>query len=119
VNKIVIIDDQEDILWILKSILSKKGYEVKTDSTGAFLDKLDKEQPDLVILDFYFGQQKGSDICQKLKDSLKTKHIPIILMSAMPNLSKTSRDSGADDYLPKPFQISDLIKKVEQNLQAA
>ncbi len=117
--KIVVVDDQEDMVFIVKSILSNKGYEVQTDSAGTLLDHIDQVRPDLVILDINLGEWDGGEICRKLKERLTTKHIPIILMSAVPEIAKISRECGAEDYLPKPFQISDLVRKVEQNLQAA
>jgi DNA-binding response OmpR family regulator len=118
-KKIVVADDQDDILRMMQSILSRQGYEVETDATGNLLDEIGNEHPDLIILDINLGNRDGSDICRKLKEQEFSKHIPVILISAVMDLPKISESCGADDYLAKPFRLSDLINKVQQNLQAA
>ena len=112
-------DDQEDILYALKAILSKNGYEVITDKTGALLEEMKEDGPDLILLDINLEERDGGDICQKLKHQENTKHIPIILMSAKMDLPKISRACGAEDYLAKPFQTNELVYKVQKNLHAA
>jgi DNA-binding response OmpR family regulator len=118
-KKIVVADDQNDILWMVKSVLSKQGYEVKTDATGSLLDEIDGVHPDLIILDINLGDRDGGEICKKLKGQEISKHIPVILISAIMDLSEISKNCGADDYLAKPFRLSDLVNKVQQNLIAA
>jgi CheY-like chemotaxis protein len=118
-KKIVVIDDQPDILYVVKSILVRKGYDVATDSTDAILENMKENYPDLIILDVNLEEMDGGDICHKLKTQESTKHIPIILMSAIMDLPKISDACGADDYLNKPFQSADLLDMVKKNLQAA
>ena len=118
-KKIVVADDQSDILRIMQSVLTKQGYEVATDSTGILLDEIKNENPDLIIIDINLGERDGGDICRKLKEQEFSKHIPIILISAIMDLPEISQICGADDYLAKPFRLSELVNKVQQNLQAA
>lgn len=118
-KKIVVADDQSDILYMMQSVLSKQGYEVTTDATGNFLDEIKHENPDLIILDINLGDLDGSDICRKLKEQEFSKNIPVILISAIMDLPEISQICGADDYLAKPFRLSDLVNKVRQNLKTA
>ena len=118
-KKIVVADDQSDILRMMQSVLTKRGYEVTTDATGNLLDEIEEENPDLIILDINLGERDGCDICKKLKQQEFSKHIPVILISAIMDLPQISQTCGADDYLAKPFRLSELVSKVQQNLQAA
>ncbi len=118
-KKIVVADDQGDILRMMQSVLTKQGYEVATDATGTLLDEIKNENPDLIILDINLGERDGSDICRRLKEQEYSKHIPVILISAIMDLAEISQTCGADDYLAKPFRLSELVNKVQQNLQAA
>jgi DNA-binding response OmpR family regulator len=119
-KKIMVVDDQEDMLRLIKAILSKNGFEVSTDPTGSLLDNIDPRQtPDLIILDINLKDRNGDDICRELKQDPKTKNIPVILISALMDVRKISRDCGAEDYIFKPFKSVDLINKVRMQLQAA
>lgn len=115
----MIADDQEDILYVLKAILSRHGYTVITDQTGTSLEHMDGEKPDLILLDLNLDHKDGAEICRHLKEDLQTKSIPIILMSAKMDIKNISSSCGAEDYLPKPFATRDLVFKVEKFLNAA
>jgi two-component system, OmpR family, response regulator VicR len=118
-KKIVVVDDQLDMLKLIKPMLSRKGYEVETDQTGAILDHLENQLPDLIILDINLQIMDGAEICKRLKTEVKTRNIPIILISAVMDLPKISKECGAEGYLAKPFTGNDLISKVQTLLQAA
>jgi CheY-like chemotaxis protein len=119
-KKIMVVDDQEDMLRLIKSILSKKGYDVLTDPTGSILDNIDEQKkPDLIILDINLDARNGDDICRELKQDPKTRNIPVILISAIMDVCKISLECGAEDYLVKPFKTIDLVNKVHKYLQAA
>lgn len=119
-KKILVVDDQEDMLYMMKTILLKNGFEVITDSTGDVLELIREGiHPDLIILDINLGEKDGGDICYSLKSKAETKHIPIILVSAVMDLLQISGDCGAEDYLAKPFLAPQLINKVISNLKAA
>jgi DNA-binding response OmpR family regulator len=116
---IVVTDDQEDILYSLKAILSRKGFDVITDKTGEKLEDMKGHLPDLILLDINLEKKDGEEICKKLKAQENTKRIPIILMSAKMDVGKISSDCGAEDYLAKPFGINELVQKIQKNLLAA
>jgi two-component system, OmpR family, response regulator VicR len=119
-KKILVVDDQQDMLYMMEKILSKSGFEVVTNSTGNVMEFLQGDfHPDLIILDINLGEKDGGEICHELKMKEATKHIPVILVSAVMDLLKISGDCGAEDYLAKPFRAPQLINKVLSNLEAA
>jgi two-component system phosphate regulon response regulator PhoB len=117
--KVIITDDESDIRTLVKVILSKKGIEVIGDSSGDLVANLYHDLPDLIILDINLTDRDGGDICTKLKNDLHTRNIPIILISAIMDLRLISQFCGADDYLIKPFTVSDLEQKVTRLLKQA
>lgn len=118
-KKILIVDDEKDIVQIIKFNLEKAGYEVdKAYSGGSALDKIDSEKFDLILLDIMLPGIDGYEICRKLKSSEETRHIPVIMLT----VKSDERDilkglqQGADDYLTKPFSIPILIEKIKNFL---
>lgn len=116
--RIYVIDDDKDLLTVVKSLLLKKGFDVST-----FIDwRIAREaikflEPQLILLDVFLPGIDGLDICRRLKASPATRHIPIVLFSAFPKIAETAiHDYGADDFIAKPFEVSDLIKKLHSVL---
>ncbi len=120
-QKILAVDDDKDILEILKYILEDSGYEVETLADGGkLLEKVKAKHPDLILLDIMLAGFDGRELCKLIKSTEDTKDIPIIMISASHNMSDISRQSGApDDFIAKPFDISVLLDKVGQQLAAA
>ena len=114
-KRIMIIEDDQGILDVMKSILDIHGYDVALQSAIPS-GKTINNPPDLFILDLWLGRSDGRKICRLLKKGEKTKHIPIMLVSAVTGLSKYAQDCGADDFLEKPFEIKDLVSKVKKLL---
>jgi CheY-like chemotaxis protein len=115
-KKILIIDDDYDILEPLSLILKNEGYIVETITKGQqTYTKVTEFKPDLILLDILMSGSDGRTICKKLKQTNATKHIPIILMSAHPGAENDAKVCGADDMIPKPFETEDLIKIVAKN----
>jgi DNA-binding response OmpR family regulator len=116
-KKILIIEDEKNIVTSLKMYLEHSGYEVEVADNG--LDGIKKGQeisPDLILLDLVLPRVNGYTVCKSLKETSGTKNIPIIIMSARTSKEDVEKvfASGADNYLAKPFsvkQISDIIKK--------
>jgi CheY-like chemotaxis protein len=117
--KIIIADDQEDTRAMVSSILSQKGYEVTGDATGETINRLDRNLPDLIILDINLQNKDGGDICTKLKSQAHTRDIPILLISGIMDLKQISQFCGAEDYLIKPFTASQLEEKVKTYFNSA
>jgi CheY-like chemotaxis protein len=118
-KKILIVDDEADILTTFSNRLRLSGYQVVTASEGReALEKVDFEKPDLILLDLMMPGIDGFSVLETLKSDPKRKRIPVIITSV-----KFHRDSidkaaglGADDYLSKPFVSSDLLRKIEKLL---
>ena len=116
-KKILIIDDDEGILAAFEAMFEDKVYDVQTSLTVEPLQTLQKKDiPDLILLDVLLSGADGRDICRQLKTQADTKHIPIIMISAHPSAHKSVQKAGADDYLSKPFEMDELLKKVQKYL---
>ncbi|MDO8551488.1 MAG: response regulator transcription factor [bacterium] len=117
-KKILIVDDDEAIVEALKLTTEMEGYRVKTASKAEEVFPMVCEFcPDLVILDILLDGEDGRIVCQSLKSNLQTQNIPVIMISAHPTMAKTVEDYGADDFLPKPFDINDLLKRISKFTQ--
>jgi DNA-binding response OmpR family regulator len=112
-KRILITDNDPGIQDIFKIILGKAGYHVSVLSNGAPIMKNNYERPDLFLIDKQLSGVDGLDICKYLKSRDETKEIPVIIVSASPDLDKLSADAGADAFLEKPFMIKDLLRLVE------
>jgi len=117
-NKIVlIIDDNKFILKPLALLLSGLGYEVRTSLNGRDSAILQKPFADLFLLDMRLQNAKGQDgpdVCVKIKHNKKIKKIPVIMFSADSQGGGMARKVGADDFIAKPFSMTNLVKKIEQ-----
>ncbi len=115
-KKILLIDDDPDILEVISMILENKGYTVKTSDNG---ENIEKEMPELLLLDIWMSGKFGSEICKELKASEKTRHIPVILLSANRDIEEIAKTCGANGFIPKPFKMKDLIEKVNYHINAS
>jgi DNA-binding response OmpR family regulator len=115
-KNILIIDDNLDICEVVQLILTKAGY--KTKAMEYFVPFNKKEAPDLILLDIKMTNQDGTQICRELKSKKDTRSIPIIMFSASPDVEAEALEAGADDFIAKPFEIRDLLSKIE-HAQAA
>ncbi|MEO6949202.1 MAG: response regulator [Ginsengibacter sp.] len=116
--RVLIIDDDKDLLIIVKNFLLKRGFEVsihsdwKTASEGIIEFK-----PQVLLIDAYLSGIDGLEMCKKLKSNTYTRHIPIIVFSAYPQIGETAiYEFGADDFLSKPFEVNELIEKIHKVL---
>jgi len=108
--KVLVIDDDLDILDALKDLLELEGYSVETTPRAEeTLPKAERYQPDVIILDVLLSGTDGRFLAQLLRKKRKTHHIPIIMISAHPSAAKTAQASGANDFLAKPFEMDTLL----------
>lgn len=117
-SKVLIIDDDPAILEVIRIVLEDVGLDVETDMTGAFFEKNNSDYPDLVLLDVLLAGQDGRDICKRIKSDKKTRHIPVILVSANSHkdVQRAAKESGANGFIAKPFDIYELVNIVQENL---
>lgn len=111
-KKILIADDDPAIVDVLRLMLELEGYEVTHTYTGDILLNLIDEVPQLILLDVNLGKYDGRLLCQALKDAPETKNIPVLMISANYNIGSSAKDSGADDFVAKPFDMDVLLNKV-------
>ena len=113
-KRILILDDDPDLLEVLKEALETNGYETKTKSCSADLFQMvDEFKPDLLLLDFLLTNENGGEICVLLKGNKTTKHLPIVLLSGYCSLEEMHVIYGCDSYLAKPFDLGKLLKIIE------
>jgi DNA-binding response OmpR family regulator len=116
-SKILVVDDDVDILSVMELLLTMKGFEVEVAAKGdnAF-PKVKSFKPDIILLDVLISGQDGRIICRKLKSNNETRHIPVIMFSAHPGAAASISDYGADDFIAKPFDVTHLLQKVNRQL---
>ncbi len=116
-KKVLVADDNPDILWVVEFLLKKNGFEVITTLDGNdVIPTVREKNPDLVLLDVFLSGVDGRDLCNSIKTSEKTKNIPVIMFSAHTNLSDVMDVCKADDFVAKPFDSHFLIDKINQHI---
>jgi two-component system alkaline phosphatase synthesis response regulator PhoP len=119
-KKILLVDDDVDFLEAVKTMVEADGFCVETaENAEDGLEKAKGGKPDLIVLDVMMPGMDGWEACQVLKDTAETKDIPIIMLTAVAsNVRQTSyshqsgKQTDADDYIPKPVEIPDLIARI-------
>lgn len=116
-ERILIIEDDEEILRVLKRVLTYEGYIVDTALTGkAGLTLASEQRPDLVVLDWMLPNMDGLEVCSRLK---KLGNQPILMLTAKDTTQDRVEglDAGADDYVVKPFEIEELLARIRALLR--
>lgn len=118
-NRVLVVDDDPDILDAAQMMLEDEGYFVTTTEKGEYAENLHDGNgglPDLIILDVLLSGKDGRTICRDLKSRPDTRHMPIIMVSAHPGAEESVKAVGADAFLAKPWDIDDLIVLVDSFL---
>ena len=115
-KKILVVDDEISILEMVQLVLEDEGYEVQARLNGAYFQQMRSDLPDLILLDILLSGEDGRELCRRLKGDEKTRHIPVILLSAHFSARDSPGMSGADAFLPKPFHLRELIDLVKRYL---
>ena len=119
-KRILVVDDEPDIVALVSYNLKKEGFAVTAvDDGGEALDIAKKKEFDLILLDLMLPGIHGMDICRSLRAGPKTRHIPVIMLTAKSEESDRVRglETGADDYMTKPFSPRELIARVKAVLR--
>jgi DNA-binding response OmpR family regulator len=117
-KRILVVDDNADILAVVKIFLERNGFEVLAVSKGDdILNDIVNYSPQIILLDVYLRGSNGVEICNNLKSNSSTKHIPIIMFSAQTNDYLILRKCAADDFIAKPFDEKILIEKISNLLK--
>lgn len=116
-DRILLVDDDIDVLSVVKMMLSEKGFQVHAISDWKDIEgSIKMFYPDLILLDVHLGDADGRNICKQLKESENTRHIPVILFSAIYDLQNNLKECRAEAFLSKPFEPSRLIETIKSNL---
>jgi DNA-binding response OmpR family regulator len=118
-KRILVVDDEIGALTLIGIMLERGGFSVlKAKDAQAALAELDKETPDLIILDVMMPGMNGIELCKVIRSRTETSMIPVLILSARGDAESGMRgmDAGANDYLPKPILHHDLVDKVRKML---
>jgi DNA-binding response OmpR family regulator len=120
-KKILIVDDEADLVETIRFPLELEGFQVLAAHNGEEgLNQARSENPDLILLDLMLPKLDGYKICRLLKFDDRYKHIPIFMLTAKTQEKDKilGKETGADEYFTKPFDIDELIAKIKSNLSA-
>ena len=121
-HSVLIADDEEDVLKLVGSSLKGAGFKIVEAQGGAeALEKAFDQRPSLIVLDVMLPEMSGLELCRMLKGDTRTRHIPIIMLTA--KAQEIDRvvglELGADDYVTKPFDLQELLARVHTVLRRA
>jgi DNA-binding response OmpR family regulator len=119
-KKILILDDSEDILEVMKDVLEMEGYEIEIlNYTADICKSVITFNADLVILDYILFGINGGELCHMLKTNPLTAHIPVVMVSAYPRVLESLGNYGSDAFVAKPFSLTDIVSTVKACLLKA
>jgi two-component system alkaline phosphatase synthesis response regulator PhoP len=119
-EQILVVDDEEDILELMRYNLTKEGYQVSCATSGEqALARASEETPDLIVLDLMLPGMDGLDVCRQLKTTANTRDVPIVMLTAKSEEADivTGLELGADDYVTKPFSPRVLLARIRSVLR--
>lgn len=119
-EKILVVEDEEDVLELVRYNLGKNGYKVETAMSGEeALQKAMRINPDLILLDRMLPTVDGLEVCRKVKNDPRTQHVPVVMLTAKGEEADivTGLEMGADDYVTKPFSPRVLMARVKAVLR--
>jgi CheY-like chemotaxis protein len=112
-KKIMVADDDPDILEVITLLLEDNGYDVHTTLNGDDVPGLHSGNlPDLLLLDIWMSGRDGRDLCKLIKSQDATRNVPVILISANNDVKKIAQEYGAEDYIAKPFEIKHFLEVI-------
>ena len=117
---ILVVDDYPDMVTLIRHALTAAGHKVATAATGnEALLKAQQSPPDLVVLDLMLPELAGNNVCEILRRTSATAQVPIIMITGLPgNIPRlVGREAGADLHLNKPFQMEELVARIEELLK--
>ncbi|MCJ7545352.1 MAG: response regulator [Deltaproteobacteria bacterium] len=119
-EKILVVDDEENIRELVRYNLAREGYQVTTVGSGEeALKQASSKPPDLIVLDLMLPGMDGFDVCRQLKNDSRTAHIPIVMLTVKGEESDivVGLELGADDYITKPFSPKVLLARIKAVLR--
>ena len=114
---ILVIDDNADILFMIKAMLEMRGYKITARESPENIEAVMQNlKPDLVLMDMLLSGADGREVCKNFKVNAEFAQVPVIMISALPDAAHSCIESGADYFLSKPFEMKDLFQTVSSAL---
>src|ERR1044071_9541897 len=119
-KKVLVVDDDKDILMLVEMLLTMNNFKVETISKWEEVDeRIQSFLPNIILLDVSLSGADGRDICKRLKSANGTQHIPVVLFSAHADVANNFKDCNAQAFIAKPFEIDHLIEVLDSDFAAA
>ena len=114
-KKVMVVDDSPAILDSVELMLNFEGFEVLKFEKGSDMLKIMSfnNKPDAILMDMWLSGEDGRDICRQIKNDSQLKDIPVVIMSASRGLANSALEAGADDFIPKPFDLGDMLDTIK------
>ena len=117
-KKVVLVQDNEDILDIMDQVLEEEGFNVTPSLTTEPIENIEEIDPDVVVIDDHIkGAVRGSEVVKDLKADPETEDVPVVLTSTSDKLPEQAEACKADDYIQKPFDIDHMVDVVKRNAE--
>lgn len=116
-KRILIIENDSDILDIIVDVLEHEGFFVVGMLSPESLNAVVDQQPDLVLIDEWLSDCPGHRLCLRIKEFHRLLHVPVIILSTAKDIEKIMAECKADSYLRKPFDVTELVEAVQEQLQ--
>jgi DNA-binding response OmpR family regulator len=117
-KRVLIVEDEQDVADLVADVLGLEGFEARIASGESALHDALNFQPDVVLLDLMMPVVDGFEVARRLNARDETRDLPIVVMTAMHDASSRAAEIGTEHYLAKPFDIGELINKIEQAASA-
>lgn len=119
-KRILVLDDDEDILFVVEKILTNAGFNIySTTNSEGVIELAEKFDPELILLDYMLADGNGGDICRSFKMHHSLGDVPVIIFSAYANPNLKFEDFGCDAFIAKPFDLNDLVTQVNKYINPA
>jgi CheY-like chemotaxis protein len=116
-KRLLILDDDKDILDVMCEIFSGEGYEVKTiENADNILNDIKYYHPDIILIDYILKGINGGEICHQIKTNITTCTIPVIIVTAYSRVINSLGDYGCNSFVSKPFEVTELVQQVNELL---
>src|SRR4051812_42847731 len=116
-KRLLILDDDKDILEVMCEIFTGEGYEVKAiENADNILNDITCFQPDIILIDYILKGINGGEICHQIKTNATTCSIPVIIVTAYSRVINSLGDYGCNSFVSKPFEIAELVQQVNESL---
>ncbi len=117
-HKVLVVDDDLDILTLVKMTLDMNGFDVQVVARWEKIDNaIQSFVPDLILLDVSLGGADGREICKRIKATKETKHIPVILFSANMEMEKSIDNCHAQAFISKPYELNYFLNTIKSNIE--